>query len=58
MFLLLSEEGKSVSFATRKTWYMMWIDDPLDSTKEFVKGKDEFTVRAAEKKFYTNLLVS
>jgi 3'(2'), 5'-bisphosphate nucleotidase len=44
---ILSEEGKSVSFATRKTWDTLWIVDPLDGTKEFVKRNDEFTVNIA-----------
>ncbi len=44
---ILSEEGESVSFATRKTWDTLWIVDPLDGTKEFVKRNDEFTVNIA-----------
>jgi len=44
---LLSEEGKSIPFETRKNWKYMWIVDPLDGTKEFIKHNDEFTVNIA-----------
>ncbi|MCG6909906.1 MAG: 3'(2'),5'-bisphosphate nucleotidase CysQ [Deltaproteobacteria bacterium] len=44
---LLSEEGKALSFEERKTWDTLWIVDPLDGTKEFVKRNGEFTVNIA-----------
>ena len=44
---LLSEEGKTIPYATRKTWETLWIVDPLDGTKEFVKRNGEFTVNIA-----------
>jgi 3'(2'), 5'-bisphosphate nucleotidase len=44
---LLSEEGKSIPYKTRKNWEYMWIVDPLDGTKEFIKHNDEFTVNIA-----------
>lgn len=44
---VLSEEGKSVPFETRKTWERFWLVDPLDGTKEFVKRNGEFTVNIA-----------
>ena len=34
---ILSEEGKTISFQERKAWKTLWIVDPLDGTKEFVK---------------------
>jgi 3'(2'), 5'-bisphosphate nucleotidase len=44
---MLSEEGKDIPYAERKTWKTLWIVDPLDGTKEFVKKNDEFTVNIA-----------
>lgn len=44
---LLSEEGKTIPFETRKTWKKLWIVDPIDGTKEFIKRNDEFTVNIA-----------
>ncbi len=44
---VLSEEGKNIPYAERKMWEMLWIVDPLDGTKEFIKRNDEFTVNIA-----------
>tara|TARA_B100000900_G_scaffold84459_1_gene68342 strand:- start:705 stop:1505 length:801 start_codon:yes stop_codon:yes gene_type:complete len=44
---ILSEEGKKIDYNTRKEWKKLWIIDPLDGTKEFVKRNDEFTVNIA-----------
>lgn len=44
---VLSEEGKEISYETRKTWATLWIVDPLDGTKEFIKRNGEFTVNIA-----------
>ena len=44
---VLSEEGRSIPFEERKNWEKLWIVDPLDGTKEFVKKNDEFTVNIA-----------
>lgn len=44
---VLSEEGRSIPFTERKEWNQLWIVDPLDGTKEFVKKNDEFTVNIA-----------
>lgn len=46
-FPLLSEEGKLLSYAERNTWDILWIVDPLDGTKEFIKRNGEFTVNIA-----------
>ena len=43
----ISEEGKHTPYAVRKDWSMVWIVDPLDGTKEFVKRNGEFTVNIA-----------
>jgi 3'(2'), 5'-bisphosphate nucleotidase len=44
---LLSEEGREMRFDERKDWEMVWLVDPLDGTKEFIKGNNEFTVNIA-----------
>ena len=44
---VLSEEGKHDTFEIRKEWDKLWIVDPLDGTKEFVKRNGEFTVNIA-----------
>jgi 3'(2'), 5'-bisphosphate nucleotidase len=44
---LLSEEGKPIPYETRKNREYLWIVDPLDGTKEFIKHNDEFTVNIA-----------
>jgi 3'(2'), 5'-bisphosphate nucleotidase len=44
---LLSEEGKTIPWETRKTWNLFWLVDPLDGTKEFIKKNGEFTVNIA-----------
>ena len=44
---VLSEEGKSIDYHVRKQWNYLWIVDPLDGTKEFIKKNDEFTVNIA-----------
>ena len=44
---ILSEEGRDVPYLERKNWKRLWIVDPLDGTKEFVKRNGEFTVNIA-----------
>lgn len=44
---ILSEEGRHEEYGTRKHWEQLWIVDPLDGTKEFVKKTGEFTVNIA-----------
>jgi 3'(2'), 5'-bisphosphate nucleotidase len=44
---VLSEEGRTIDFAERRQWPRMWIVDPLDGTKEFIKRNGEFTVNIA-----------
>ena len=43
----LSEEGKHTPFEQRQHWDNLWIIDPLDGTKEFIKRNGEFTVNIA-----------
>lgn len=44
---VLSEEGKDIPYAERKDWKQLWIVDPIDGTKEFIKRNGEFTVNIA-----------
>ena len=46
-FHILSEEGRHADYAERKDVETMWIVDPLDGTKEFLKRNGEFTVNIA-----------
>lgn len=46
-FPLLSEEGKHMGYDERVKWHTLWIVDPLDGTKEFIKRNGEFTVNIA-----------
>ena len=44
---ILSEEGKAAPWAERREWRRFWLIDPLDGTREFVDGFDDFTVNVA-----------
>lgn len=44
---VISEEEEILEYAVRKTWQRVWIVDPLDGTKEFVKRNGEFAVNIA-----------
>lgn len=44
---VLSEEGATIPYGVRKSWKHLWIVDPLDGTKEFIKRNGEFTVNIA-----------
>lgn len=46
-FPVLSEEGADVPYMERIGWSALWIVDPLDGTKEFIKRNGEFTVNIA-----------
>lgn len=46
-FPVLSEEGKHTGYEVRSKWDTLWIVDPLDGTKEFIKRNGEFTVNIA-----------
>lgn len=43
----VSEETKALPYEERKQWEYLWLIDPLDGTKEFVKRNGEFTVNIA-----------
>ena len=44
---ILSEESATAPWAMRQTWRELWVVDPLDGTREFVKRNGEFTVNIA-----------
>ena len=44
---ILSEESKEIPYEKRRNWEYLWIIDPLDGTKEFIKRNGEFTVNIA-----------
>jgi len=44
---MLSEENKAADYSERKNWEYLWVIDPLDGTKEFIKKNGEFTVNIA-----------
>jgi 3'(2'), 5'-bisphosphate nucleotidase len=44
---ILSEEGHIPDFNVRRQWQRYWLIDPLDGTRGFVQGSDEFTVNIA-----------
>lgn len=44
---VLSEEGRSIAYEERAAWSKLWIVDPIDGTKEFIKRNGEFTVNIA-----------
>ncbi len=44
---VLSEEAADIPLAERARWTRWWLVDPLDGTKEFISGSEEFTVNVA-----------
>jgi 3'(2'), 5'-bisphosphate nucleotidase len=44
---VVSEEGNNIAWNARKNWASYWLIDPLDGTKEFINGFNEFTVNIA-----------
>lgn len=44
---VLSEEDASAALVERLAWERFWLVDPLDGTKEFIAGTDEYTVNIA-----------
>lgn len=53
---LLSEEGELMPYETRSRWLRYWLVDPLDGTREFIKGSGEFTVNIALVENHTPVL--
>jgi len=44
---ILSEESAQAPWSVRRAWRELWVVDPLDGTREFVKRNGEFTVNIA-----------
>ena len=44
---VLSEEDANIPQSVRAGWKRWWLVDPLDGTKEFISGSEEFTVNIA-----------
>ena len=44
---VLSEEDADIPLSERANWERWWLVDPLDGTKEFISGSEEFTVNIA-----------
>ncbi|MBN6773117.1 3'(2'),5'-bisphosphate nucleotidase CysQ [Pseudomonas granadensis] len=44
---VLSEEDANIPQNVRAGWQRWWLVDPLDGTKEFISGSEEFTVNIA-----------
>lgn len=44
---VLSEEDCTIPLSERQGWQRWWLVDPLDGTKEFIAGSEEFTVNIA-----------
>ena len=43
-FPVVSEEGEIPADQERLDWNCFWLVDPLDGTKEFIRGSEEYTV--------------
>jgi len=44
---VLSEESANAPWSERRDWTELWVVDPLDGTREFVKRNGEFTINIA-----------
>ena len=44
---ILSEESADIGFDERRHWDRLWVVDPLDGTREFIKRNGEFTINVA-----------
>ena len=44
---ILSEYGREMHYEERCNWELFWLVDPLDGTREFIAGNNEFTINIA-----------
>ena len=44
---VLSEESAQAPWSERRGWHELWVVDPLDGTREFIKRNGEFTINIA-----------
>ena len=41
---IITEENQLEPYSTREKWEYVWLVDPLDGTREFIKKNDEFVI--------------
>lgn len=44
---ILSEDGREMHYEERCNWELFWLVDPLDGTREFIAGNNEFMINIA-----------
>ena len=44
---ILSEDGREMHYEERCNWELFWLVAPLDGTREFIAGNNEFTINIA-----------
>ena len=44
---ILSEDGREMHYEERCNWELFWLVDPLDGTRAFIAGNNEFTINIA-----------
>ena len=44
---VISEENKEIDYIHRASWDYFWLVDPIDGTKEFIRGGDDYTINIA-----------
>lgn len=45
--ILSEEDAERISFAERTRWDWLWLVDPLDGTREFIRHSDQFSINIA-----------
>lgn len=53
---VISEEGPAIPYEIRAKWPRFWLVDPLDGTRDFIKGTGEFSVNIALVEGHTPVL--
>lgn len=49
---VVSEESGVLEYAQRRLWKRYWLVDPLDGTREFIQGCDQFTTHTCGCMYY------
>ena len=44
---VVSEEAPTLTLSERSQWQRLWLVDPLDGTREFVRRSDQFSINIA-----------
>jgi 3'(2'), 5'-bisphosphate nucleotidase len=47
VFPIISEENRALAYSGRRGFEYAWLVDPLDGTREFIAGNEDFTVNIA-----------